>query len=96
MSKGKQVKLFVQALTRAAHARGRATFNTDELQRFAGDLRLEVPSFTDFLDVLNQQSYLLRSGPGGVCAGAEGEGDGDGDAVVLRTDSVSSNLGAAI
>ena len=41
-------------------------------------------------------TYLLRSGPGGVCVGSEGEGDGDGDAAVLRTDSVSSNLGAAI
>ena len=40
-------------------------------------------------------TYLLRSAPGGVCAGAEGEGDGDGD-VVVRTDSVSTNLGAAI
>ena len=40
-------------------------------------------------------TYLLRSGPGGVCAGAEGEGEGDGGDVV-RTDSVASNLGAAI
>ena len=49
--------------TRAAHARGHATFSSDELQRFAADLRLELPSFADFLDVLNQQSYLLRIGP---------------------------------
>jgi hypothetical protein len=51
MSKGKQVKLFVQALTKAASNRGHAKFTSEELERFGRDLRLDVPSFADFLDV---------------------------------------------
>jgi len=51
MSKGKQVKVFVQALTKAAGNRGHSKFTTDELQRCAKDIALDVPSFNDFLEV---------------------------------------------
>ena len=63
MSMAKQVKLFVTALNKAASNRGSALFSTDELERFSRDMRLQVPVFADFLDVLNQQSYLLKAGP---------------------------------
>lgn len=59
-----QVKLFVAGLTKASSNRGSAIFTTAELERFARDMRLSVPSFVDFLEVLNQQSYLLKRGPG--------------------------------
>ena len=61
---GKQVKLFIAGLTKASANRGSAVFTTSELERFGRDMRLSVPSFADFLDVLNQQSYLLKRGPG--------------------------------
>lgn len=53
---GKSVKLFVQALNKAASNRGHAKFTTDELERFAKDMRLQVTSFADFLEV-STRSY---------------------------------------
>lgn len=63
MSMGRQVKMFVAALNKAASNRGNPRFTTDDLERFARDMKLSVVSFADFLEVLNQQSYLIRKGP---------------------------------
>jgi hypothetical protein len=84
MSMGKQVKLFVQTLNKAVQNRGHSKFTTDELERLVKDMRMQLTSFPDFLDVsspsytsyhdcdigaplqlqvLNQQSYLLKTGP---------------------------------
>jgi hypothetical protein len=51
MGMGKQVKLFVSVLTKASSNRGSAIFTTAELERFAKDTKLSVPSFSDFLEV---------------------------------------------
>ena len=53
MSLGKQVKLFVQGLTKAASNRGSSKFTSDELERFAKDMRLQLTSFQEFLEVCN-------------------------------------------
>jgi len=92
MSMAKQVKFFVQALNRAASNRGSAKFTTEELEHYVRDMRLQVVSVMEFLEVrgtscalrvrslrapphslfcaasrprqvLNQQSYLLKTGP---------------------------------
>jgi DNA helicase MCM8 len=63
MSKGKQAKLLVAALSKAADNRGHAKFTTEEIDRCARDLRIDGASVADLIDVLNQQSYLLKTGP---------------------------------
>lgn len=57
LSMGKQVKLFASALAKAASTRGNAKFTTEELERFARDLRVQVPSFSEFLDVRARASF---------------------------------------
>ncbi len=51
MGMGKQVKLFVSVLTKASSNRGSSSFTTAELERYGKDMKLSVPSFSDFLEV---------------------------------------------
>ena len=64
MSLSKQVKAFVAALTRESHVRGSSLFPRAELEQLAEKkLRLQIADFDRFLDVLNNECYLLKKGP---------------------------------
>lgn len=62
MSMAKQVKTFVATLNRIADKRGTATFSLHELREVCQRLHLSVPSLGEFIEVLNQQNYLLKKG----------------------------------
>ena len=62
MSLAKQVKQFVAELQRCASRRASALFQTSELLDIAGRMTLEITDFYSFLDVLNDQAYLLKKG----------------------------------
>ena len=63
MSMGAQVKAFAKAMSSAAARKGSSVFSRDELVQLMEDLRLQVPSTSEFLDRLNQQNYLIKKGP---------------------------------
>lgn len=62
MSMAKQVKAFVGALNKIADKRGSATFTLMELREVAMRLHLQIPGLGEFIEVLNQQNYLLKKG----------------------------------
>eukprot|EP01138_Halocafeteria_seosinensis_P007963 gb/GECG01008136.1/.p1 GENE.gb/GECG01008136.1/~~gb/GECG01008136.1/.p1 ORF type:complete len:855 (+),score=103.16 gb/GECG01008136.1/:1-2565(+) len=65
MSMGKQVKSFVKALSHAASRKRNSMFTKEEMSELAKDMNLQTfreGGFDDFLDVLNQQNYLLKKG----------------------------------
>ncbi|CBK20375.2 uncharacterized protein [Blastocystis hominis] len=62
MSKTKQVKLFVAALTKEAERRSNALFSVREMMEVASRNRIFVEDFMDFVDVLNQQAFILKKG----------------------------------
>jgi DNA helicase MCM8 len=64
MSMGKQVKLFVRMLSNAAARKGSSLFTREELRSVAEVLQLKFATctFGDFLEVLNQQNYILKKG----------------------------------
>lgn len=62
---GKQVKAFVKALSHAASRKRNSMFTKEEMVSLAKDMNLQVAtggSLDDFIDVLNQQNYLLKKG----------------------------------
>lgn len=65
MSMSKQVKSFVSVLNGVAARNGSSMFTKDELREVAEGMRLSFGSgsFGDFIEVLNQQNYLLKKGP---------------------------------
>ena len=63
MSLAKQVKAFVAALTKASNARANSLFQRADLVEIAEKMRLKIADFDRFLDVLNNESYLLKKGP---------------------------------
>lgn len=63
MSMGAQVKAFAKALGSASARKGSSVFSRDELVQLMEDLRLRVPSTSEFLDRLNQQNYIIKKGP---------------------------------
>ncbi len=64
MSMSKQVKLFVRMLSNAAARKGSSLFTRDELREVADTLQLKFATctFGDFIEVLNQQNYILKKG----------------------------------
>lgn len=64
MSLSRQVKAFVSALTRESHLRGSSIFPRVDLEQLATKkLRLQIADFDRFLDVLNNECYLLKKSP---------------------------------
>lgn len=61
--KQKMVSIFMRSLQNKARSSGATDFTTQELYAVAKQINLDVPSFMDFLDLLNQQNYLLKKGP---------------------------------
>ena len=65
MSMGKQVKSYVKALSNAATRKRNSMFTKEEMAELARDMNLQTfreGGFDDFIDVLNQQNYLLKKG----------------------------------
>jgi len=64
MSMSKQVKLFVRMTSNAAARKGSSLFTRDELRELAdtAQLKFATCSFGDFIEVLNQQNYILKKG----------------------------------
>ena len=63
MSKKAQSKRFISELSRVAAQSYNSLFSKGQLRTMAADLGLQVGSFDDFLDSLNNQGYLLKKGP---------------------------------
>jgi len=64
MSRSKKIKTFVQALQKCTIRKHSADFSTRELTEIARSMRLEILDVPGFLDMLNDQNYLLKRGPG--------------------------------
>lgn len=62
MSQAKKVKKFVRLLQAEAQRKGDPCFSIPDLARIAQQNQLNVVSFTDFIDVLNTNGYLLKKG----------------------------------
>lgn len=63
MSQAKKVKSFVAELCRCARRRGSALFSTSDLLVTARRMCLEILDFDGFLEILNEQSYILKKAP---------------------------------
>lgn len=64
VSKSGQVKAFVQALSKVAARESNSVFTKVELNQVMSDINLRLDiSFDDFIDRLNIQGFLLKSGP---------------------------------
>jgi len=62
MSKNKQIKLFMKALTAMCSRHQSNVCTYDELYKLGQDLNLGIERFEHFVDTLNHQSYLLQKG----------------------------------
>jgi DNA helicase MCM8 len=62
MTKNKQIKVFMKALTSFCARRQSNICTYDELYKLAQDLNLGIERFEFFVDTLNHQSYLLQKG----------------------------------
>jgi len=62
MSKNKQIKAFMKALTATCARRQSNLCTYDELYKLGQDLNLGIERFEYFVDTLNHQSYLLQKG----------------------------------
>jgi DNA helicase MCM8 len=63
MSLSKKVKAYVARLMKAAERRNTAMFTFDDLLEVANSMALQVDDFRDFVDILNNECYLLKKGP---------------------------------
>ena len=64
MSRSKKVKTFVQALQKCTMQKNSTDFTTRELTEIAKSLRLQILDIPGFLDMLNDQNYILKRGIG--------------------------------
>ena len=62
MSLAKQSKLFIAELNRCADRKNSAIFTTADLTEIAARANLNVADMGSFLDMLNDQAYLLKKG----------------------------------
>ena len=62
MSLSKQVKAFVSELNRHAQRKTSSLFQSSELLEIASRMALGISDFQGFLDVLNEQCYILKKG----------------------------------
>lgn len=62
MTMSKLVKAFVVQLNRSAKARRNANFSVEQLKEEAHCIKVldKIPDFQEFIDILNQQCYLLK------------------------------------
>lgn len=63
MSLAKQAKSFIAELHRHADRRGSAIFELKDLRGVATRMNLNVTDFDGFVEMLNDQSFLLKKGP---------------------------------
>jgi DNA helicase MCM8 len=63
MSLQKQVRSLVAALSNLSRQRGSSSFTRDEIEEVVVGMKMQVPSLTDLIETMNQQSYLLKKGP---------------------------------
>lgn len=61
-SKSAQVSGFMRALHRRSQHLQTSVFSTQELYKLACDIGLHAPSFSAFLESLNQQNFILQKG----------------------------------
>ncbi|EEY69900.1 DNA replication licensing factor MCM8 [Phytophthora infestans T30-4] len=64
MSLSKKVKAYVARLMKAAARRNTSLFSMDDLLEVADSMGLKVDDFRDFVDILRNECYLLKKGPG--------------------------------
>ncbi|GMF61671.1 unnamed protein product [Phytophthora fragariaefolia] len=64
MSLAKKVKAYVARLMKAAARRNTSLFSMDDLLEVANSMGLKVDDFRDFVDILRNECYLLKKGPG--------------------------------
>mmetsp|Transcript_21364 Transcript_21364/g.29081 ORF Transcript_21364/g.29081 Transcript_21364/m.29081 type:complete len:318 (-) Transcript_21364:637-1590(-) len=62
MSLAKQAKSFIAELNKVADVRSSALFSTDNLKEIATRMQLPISDFLGFLDLLNDQAFLLKKG----------------------------------
>lgn len=58
----KMVSIFIKALQTKARNSGKSEFTTQELYTLSKEIKLNLPSFTEFIEYLNDQNYLLKKG----------------------------------
>ncbi|KAJ8556976.1 hypothetical protein ON010_g8989 [Phytophthora cinnamomi] len=66
MSLAKKVKAYVARLMKAAARRNTSLFTMDDLLEVADSMGLKVDDFRDFVDILRNECYLLKKGPGHI------------------------------
>ncbi|KAG2502847.1 hypothetical protein JM16_009568 [Phytophthora kernoviae] len=64
MSLAKKVKAYVARLMKAAARRNTSLFSMEDLLEVADSMGLKVDDFRDFVDILRNECYLLKKGPG--------------------------------
>eukprot|EP00644_Phytophthora_capsici_P007855 jgi/Phyca11/126486/e_gw1.63.8.1 len=64
MSLSKKVKAYVARLMKAAARRNTSLFSMEDLLEVADSMGLKVDDFRDFVDILRNECYLLKKGPG--------------------------------
>ncbi|KAL4118600.1 hypothetical protein PRIC2_010925 [Phytophthora ramorum] len=64
MSLAKKVKAYVARLMKAAARRNTSLFSMDDLLEVADSMGLKVDDFRDFVDILRNECYILKKGPG--------------------------------
>ena len=64
MSKGSAKKKLVAALEKAAAQHNLRSFSIDQIKQMAMNVGLPSEKFSETLDSLNTQGYLIKKGPG--------------------------------
>ncbi|CAI5714523.1 unnamed protein product [Peronospora farinosa] len=64
MSLAKKVKAYVARLMKAAARRNTSLFSMTDLLEVADSMGLQVDDFRDFVEILRNECYLLKRGPG--------------------------------
>ncbi|RQM14573.1 hypothetical protein DD237_006002 [Peronospora effusa] len=64
MSLAKKVKAYVARLMKAAARRNTSLFSMTDLLEVADSMGLQVDDFRDFVEILRNECYLLKKGPG--------------------------------
>ncbi|CEG43827.1 dna replication licensing factor mcm8 [Plasmopara halstedii] len=64
MSLAKKVKAYVARLMKAAARRNNSLFSMEDLLEVADSMGLKVDDFRDFVDILRNECYILKKGPG--------------------------------
>lgn len=57
-----QAKRFISILQRHAELQTKSLFTVSEMKEVAAQARIVVPNFSNFIDTLNLQGFLLKKG----------------------------------